>query len=57
MTVEASNVHKNYLLGATAVGALRGVDLSVRRDACADEASPAETGGGDPAPWNLRTKG
>ena len=49
MTVEATNVHKNYLLGATAVGALGGVDLSVRRD--------AETGGGDPAPWNLRTKG
>jgi len=57
MTVEATNVHKNYLLGATAVGALRGVDLSVRRDECADEASPAETGGGDPAPWNLRAKG
>jgi putative ABC transport system ATP-binding protein len=31
MTVEATNVHKSYLLGATAVGALRGVDLSVRR--------------------------
>ena len=30
-TVEAANVHKSYLLGATAVGALRGVDLVVRR--------------------------
>jgi ABC-type lipoprotein export system ATPase subunit len=31
ITVEAANVHKSYLLGATAVGALRGVDLMVRR--------------------------
>ena len=31
VTVEATNVHKSYLLGATAVGALRGVDLVVRR--------------------------
>src|SRR6266498_3806996 len=31
ITVEATNVHKSYLLGATAVGALRGVDLMVRR--------------------------
>jgi len=31
ITVEATNVHKSYLLGATAVGALRGVDLVVRR--------------------------
>jgi putative ABC transport system ATP-binding protein len=31
ITVEASNLHKSYLLGATAVGALRGVDLTVRR--------------------------
>lgn len=31
ITVEAANVHKSYLLGATAVGALRGVDLTVRR--------------------------
>lgn len=31
ITVEATNVHKSYLLGATAVGALRGVDLTVRR--------------------------
>lgn len=28
--VEAKNVHKSYLLGATAVGALRGVDLTVQ---------------------------
>lgn len=31
ITVEAINVHKSYLLGATAVGALRGVDLTVKR--------------------------
>jgi putative ABC transport system ATP-binding protein len=31
ITVAAANVHKSYLLGATAVGALRGVDLEVRR--------------------------
>ena len=31
ITVEATNVHKSYLLGATAVGALRGVDLVVHR--------------------------
>jgi putative ABC transport system ATP-binding protein len=29
--VHAENLHKSYLLGATAVGALRGVDLTVRR--------------------------
>ena len=29
--VQAENLHKSYLLGATAVGALRGVDLTVRR--------------------------
>lgn len=28
--VQAENVHKSYLLGATAVGALRGVDLGIR---------------------------
>jgi putative ABC transport system ATP-binding protein len=31
ITVEATNLHKSYLLGATAVGALRGVDLTVSR--------------------------
>jgi putative ABC transport system ATP-binding protein len=31
LTVEATNIHENYLLGATAVGALRSVDLTVRR--------------------------
>jgi putative ABC transport system ATP-binding protein len=31
LTVEATNIHKSYLLGATAVGALRGVDLTVMR--------------------------
>jgi putative ABC transport system ATP-binding protein len=31
MAVEAENLHKSYVLGATAVGALRGVDLIVRR--------------------------
>jgi len=30
MAVEAENVHKSYLMGATAVGALRGVDLTVQ---------------------------
>lgn len=29
--VQAENLHKSYLLGATAIGALRGVDLVVRR--------------------------
>ncbi len=29
IAVEAENIHKSYLLGANAVGALRGVDLSV----------------------------
>ncbi|HEY5915691.1 MAG TPA: ABC transporter ATP-binding protein [Verrucomicrobiae bacterium] len=28
--VQAENLHKSYLLGATAVGALRGVDLAIR---------------------------
>jgi len=31
IAVQAENVHKSYVLGATAVGALRGVSLSVRR--------------------------
>jgi len=31
LAVQAENLHKSYLLGATAVGALRGVDLTVRR--------------------------
>ena len=31
IAVQAKNLHKSYLLGATAVGALRGVDLTVRR--------------------------
>jgi putative ABC transport system ATP-binding protein len=31
ITVEVSNAHKSYLLGSAAVGALRGVDLLVRR--------------------------
>ncbi len=31
IAVRAENLHKSYLLGATAVGALRGVDLTVRR--------------------------
>ena len=31
IVVRAENLHKSYLLGATAVGALRGVDLTVRR--------------------------
>lgn len=30
MAVQAENVHKSYLMGATAVGALRGVDLTVK---------------------------
>jgi putative ABC transport system ATP-binding protein len=31
IAVQAENLHKSYVLGATAVGALRGVDFSVRR--------------------------
>jgi len=31
IAVRAEEVHKSYVLGSTAVGALRGVDLSVRR--------------------------
>lgn len=31
IAVQAENLHKSYVLGATAVGALRGVDLSVCR--------------------------
>jgi putative ABC transport system ATP-binding protein len=31
IAVQAENLHKSYLLGATAVGALRGVDLTVYR--------------------------
>ena len=31
IAVQAENIHKSYVLGATAVGALRGVDLSVMR--------------------------
>ena len=31
IAVQADNIHKSYVLGATAVGALRGVDLTVRR--------------------------
>lgn len=31
MAVDAENLHKSYVLGATAIGALRGVDLVVRR--------------------------
>lgn len=31
IAVEARNLHKSYLLGATAVGALRGVDLDIQR--------------------------
>lgn len=31
IAVRAENLHKSYLLGATAVGALRGVDLTVER--------------------------
>jgi putative ABC transport system ATP-binding protein len=31
IAVQARNLHKSYLLGANAVGALRGVDLEVRR--------------------------
>jgi putative ABC transport system ATP-binding protein len=29
--VQAENLHKSYVLGATAIGALRGVDLTIRR--------------------------
>lgn len=32
VAVEAENLHKSYLLGTAAVGALRGVDLVVRRE-------------------------
>jgi putative ABC transport system ATP-binding protein len=31
VAVRAENLHKSYLLGATAIGALRGVDLTVQR--------------------------
>ena len=31
IAVQALNLHKSYLLGATAVGALRGVDLTIQR--------------------------
>lgn len=31
LAVQAENLHKSYLLGPTAIGALRGVDLTVRR--------------------------
>ncbi len=31
IAVRAENLHKSYLLGATAVGALRGVDLTIQR--------------------------
>jgi ABC-type lipoprotein export system ATPase subunit len=31
VAVHAENLHKSYLLGSTAIGALRGVDLIVRR--------------------------
>lgn len=31
LAVEADNLHKSYLLGATAIGALRGVSLTIRR--------------------------
>lgn len=31
IAVQAENLHKSYVLGATAVGALRGVDLAVRQ--------------------------
>ncbi|MEK7677795.1 MAG: ABC transporter ATP-binding protein [Verrucomicrobiota bacterium] len=31
IAVQADNIHKSYVLGTTAVGALRGVDLTVRR--------------------------
>jgi len=31
IAVEARNLHKSYLLGSAAVGALRGVDLTVKR--------------------------
>jgi putative ABC transport system ATP-binding protein len=31
MAVQAENLHKSYVLGATAVGALRGVDLAINR--------------------------
>jgi putative ABC transport system ATP-binding protein len=31
IAVQAENLHKSYVLGATAVGALRGVDLTIQR--------------------------
>ncbi len=31
IAVQAQNLHKSYLLGATAVGALRGIDLTIQR--------------------------
>lgn len=31
MAVQAENLHKSYVLGATAIGALRGVDLKIRQ--------------------------
>ena len=31
MAVQAENLHKSYVLGAAAIGALRGVDLTIRR--------------------------
>src|SRR5262245_44202757 len=31
IAVQAENIHKSFVLGATAVGALRGVDVSVAR--------------------------
>jgi len=31
MAVQGENLHKSYVLGATAIGALRGVDLTVQR--------------------------
>ncbi len=31
VAVQAQNLHKSYLLGATAVGALRGIDLTIER--------------------------
>jgi ABC-type lipoprotein export system ATPase subunit len=31
VAVQAENLHKSYVLGATAIGALRGVDLTVQR--------------------------
>ena len=31
MAVQGENLHKSYVLGATAIGALRGVDLAIQR--------------------------